>query len=314
MKKLTTEEFIERSKEIHKDKYKYDKTIYVDNKTKVEIECPEHGIFSQLPGNHLKGHGCPECSNNKKFTTEDFIKRANIVHNNKYEYDKTIYINSLEKVVIWCPKHGYFEQNAHSHLCGCGCPECAREEIGNRCRKPIEQFIIEANLIHGNVYDYSLVNYISAKTPVKIRCLLHGIFLQTPQHHLQGCGCPICSESHLEREVRIYLESNNIIYNYEQTWDWLIFERKQSVDFYLPDLNIAIECQGVHHFSNVEFFAKPLEYTLSRDLNKETLCKEHGINLYYYSNMIRDSIMGVNFKYPYIVFENIDDLMNYANP
>ena len=76
MKKLTTEEFIKRSKEIHKNKYNYNKTIYVDNKTKVEIECPEHGIFSQLPGNHLKGHGCPDCSNNRKFTTEDFIKKG----------------------------------------------------------------------------------------------------------------------------------------------------------------------------------------------------------------------------------------------
>ena len=88
MRKLTTEEFIKKAKEIHRDKYDYSKAEYSGSKIKICIICPKHGEFWQIPNAHLNGQGCPECSNTKKLTTEEFIKRAKKIHGDKYDYSK----------------------------------------------------------------------------------------------------------------------------------------------------------------------------------------------------------------------------------
>ena len=59
--KYNTDDFINKAKEIHKDKYDYSKVDYIDSKTKVKITCEEHGEFEQQPYNHLRGKGCPKC-------------------------------------------------------------------------------------------------------------------------------------------------------------------------------------------------------------------------------------------------------------
>jgi hypothetical protein len=58
-------------------------------------------------------------------TTEEFINKANLVHKNKYNYDKVIYITSKINVIITCPKHGDFKQTPNAHICKRGCPICA---------------------------------------------------------------------------------------------------------------------------------------------------------------------------------------------
>ena len=128
-KKLTLTEFIERSRKIHGDKYDYSKVRYVNNGTKVCIICPEHGEVYQTPHNHLIGHGCPKCKNNKismseTKTTEKYITDARMIHGDKYDYSKTKYLSAKDKVCIICPEHGEFWQEASSHISGCGCPKC----------------------------------------------------------------------------------------------------------------------------------------------------------------------------------------------
>lgn len=59
-------------------------------------------------------------------------------------------------------------------------------------RKTSEEFIKEAKLIHGNKYDYSLVNYINGYTKIKIICPIHSVIEQTPCDHLRSCGCSKC--------------------------------------------------------------------------------------------------------------------------
>ena len=124
--KKRKEDFIIEAKEIHGDKYDYSKVEYVNNRTKVCIICPEHGEFWQTPHSHLSGKGCPECSKSKKLSTEEFIKKAKYIHNNFYDYSKSIYENTEKKVCIVCPEHGEFWQTPHSHLSGVGCPLCAK--------------------------------------------------------------------------------------------------------------------------------------------------------------------------------------------
>ena len=112
----------------------------------------------------------------KKITTELFIKSAKEVHSDKYIYSKTKYVKSREKVIITCPKHGDFLQTPNSHLNGTGCPKCKDENIGNRCRLTTEEFISKSKNIHGEVYDYSKVDYRGGHEKVEIVCQVHGSF------------------------------------------------------------------------------------------------------------------------------------------
>ena len=140
MNKLTTEEFIQRAKAVHGDKYDYSKVKYVNAYTKVCIICPQHGEFWQTPYKHLHGQGCSRCryvSISKRFSQgkETFIEKANIVHHGFYDYSKVDYVNGHTLVKIICPMHGIFTQEPASHLSGCGCPMCAHVRTGKRSRK-----------------------------------------------------------------------------------------------------------------------------------------------------------------------------------
>ena len=194
-KKLTTEEFIEQSKKVHNNRYDYSKVNYINNHTKVIIICPVHGEFEQTPSVHLRGCGCPFCSNNVKLTTEEFIKRAKEVHGNKYDYSKVNYTNANSLVTIVCPIHGEFVQIPSSHLIGRGCSLCGHSETSKKLSSSTEDFILKAKSVHGDKYDYSKVNYINAQSYVTIICPIHGEFIQRASNHLLGIGCPFCSNN-----------------------------------------------------------------------------------------------------------------------
>lgn len=125
----TAESFIEKSRKVHSDKYTYEKVVYVESKTKVLITCPKHGDFLQEPRHHAVGVGCTLCGKEKlsklyALTPEEFIAESSKVHASKYSYDKLEYTNLNKKIIVTCPIHGDFSQNANSHIRGCGCPSC----------------------------------------------------------------------------------------------------------------------------------------------------------------------------------------------
>jgi hypothetical protein len=124
------DQFLERSRKVHNHKYNYDNVDYINSTTKVEIICPEHGSFNQLPKNHCQGNGCPTCgyeklarefSMNIQQVKDKFCNR----HGNKYDYSKAEYVNAKTKVEIICPEHGSFWQTPESHWRGSGCSSCA---------------------------------------------------------------------------------------------------------------------------------------------------------------------------------------------
>jgi hypothetical protein len=104
------------------EKYDYSKVKFEHVNKHVCIICPEHGEFWQKPGIHLRGYGCPICGGSKRLTNEEFIEKARLVHEDKYDYSKVNYINTSTKVCIICPEHGEFWQTPNSHLFGAGCP------------------------------------------------------------------------------------------------------------------------------------------------------------------------------------------------
>ena len=279
----TKEEFIEKSRKKHGDKYDYSNVEYHGALKNVCIICPEHGKFWQKASGHLRGQGCPKCGGNYIPTTEEWIENARNVHGGKYDYSKVKYIDSKSKVCIKCPIHGGFEQTPHNHLGGQGCPTCGK------CIPTKEEWIVSARKKHGEKYDYSKVEYVNARTKVCIICPEHGEFWQMSYKHLSGSGCPKCNLSHLERSVMNYLDGVEIDYEHQKHFKWL---KQQSLDFYLPDYNVGIECQGEQHFFPVDFAGKGVKWackmfnkTNSRDKQKKVLCEEHDIKLLYFGNV-----------------------------
>lgn len=290
MKKLTTEEVI---KEITA-KYDYDTSLvdYKNANEKICLICHhkdnegiEHGKFYVTTGHLRDGHGCPKCGiekriDKRKSKIEDFIKKAKHIHGNKYDYSKVKYVNSHTKVCIICPIHGEFWQTPASHLMGRNCPKCSKP-----CYKyTTEDFVKKAMEVHGDKYNYSKTNYIDAKTKVCIVCPKHGEFWQIPSEHIDGCGCKYCKESHLEGEIRNVLQKNDIKFKYDvRDLEWL---KPLTYDFFLPEHNIAIECQGEQHFRIIEHFGGKNDYDkrVERDKRKKILSEKNGIKLLYYSS------------------------------
>lgn len=185
--KKTKEIFIEEAKLKHGNTYDYSKVDYQGTTTKVKIICLLHGVFEQIPIDHIKGRGCSKCSG-KNLTNNERITLFNRKHNNKYDYSKMNYINAHTKICIICPKHGEFSQLPSHHLNGSGCQKC-----GGVAKLNNSEFIIKAKAMHGNKYDYSQVEYVNMKTKVKIVCPIHGLFIQAANNHLNGSNCPDCN-------------------------------------------------------------------------------------------------------------------------
>lgn len=191
---LTQTEVINRFNQIHANKYDYSKVIYTKIHEKVKIICPIHGEFEQRPVDHMNGQNCPSCAQVSRNTIQtsdllNFIHKANKKHNFKYNYNKTLYVKSSQKVVIICPEHGEFTKTPNKHLMGQGCPKCS-----NSYRRTQEDFINDSINVHGNLYDYSKAFYKNVDEKLIIICPIHGEFIQTPYHHIKKkSGCPSCS-------------------------------------------------------------------------------------------------------------------------
>lgn len=195
---MSKEKFIEKATDVHGDKYDYSNTKYKNNHTPIKIICNQHGIFEQIPSHHLKGHGCSKCAfetikSKRRLSTKEFIKKANKIHNNTYDYSKTKYINTSTKIIIICEEHGQFLKAPSKHLAGQGCPKCSKVSANNKTKLSMEEFIKRAQSVHGNKYDYSNVEYVNIDTKVIIICKKHGEFHQTPYSHINNSnGCPKC--------------------------------------------------------------------------------------------------------------------------
>lgn len=252
-KKLTTDQFIERSKTIHGEKFSYERTTYVNSTTPVIITCKDHGDVTVNPNNHINnGSGCIHCCGLAKKTTEQFIAQVQSVHGDVFCFDRTTYVNDSTKVIITCRLHGDFHPTPSNILRGSGCPICATVSASNRYRKPTDQFISEAVDIHGDAYDYSHVDYVNSTTKVSILCKKHGLFEQAPTVHVhQRCGCPMCNTSRGELETKQWLDSRNVYYVTQYSFDDCVDKGKLRFDFFLPDHGILIEYNGIQHYRDV---------------------------------------------------------------
>lgn len=188
-KLFTKETFIEAARKIHGDKYDYSLIDYKNQRINIKIICPIHGVFEQSPTNHLVGCGCPKCA--KETTKDKFIKKAKVIHGDKYNYDKINYKDYRTPIIVTCKEHGDFKIKPTKHISGFGCPKCEKNK-----NIKFKNDIFKAKLIKlfGDKYTYDKVNYVNCKTPVIITCKKHGDFEITPNniYKVSEDICPYC--------------------------------------------------------------------------------------------------------------------------
>lgn len=265
LSKQSADTFVDRATIVHAGRYSYSRVTYVNSRTKVEIICSVHGIFKQSPSNHLNGDGCPLCAdvykaNIRSMGREEFIRRANLIHEGKFNYDRVVYKNIQDKVLISCPLHGDFWQSPSGHLAGKGCRQCGQAHRIQTQTKDRETFVEEASLVHNNLYIYDKVEYKNTGTKVCIICPNHGDFWQTPNAHLGGSCCPKCKSSLGEKAIEKYLKGNNIPYVPQYRNHQCIVKRPLAFDFAVfsdiscSNLSALIEFDGLQHYKPIEAF------------------------------------------------------------
>lgn len=285
-RKYSIEQFIKKAQLIH-GQYNYDLVVFDKITDKIEIICPIHGSFKQSACSHLQGHGCPDCCNRSsriseghRYNTQWFINRAIDVHGDIYDYNNTEYLKSNKPVTIICKDHGEFTQIARDHLAGYGCPECGVEKLRSENQMNIDDFISAANECHLSRYDYSLVNIINNSVKVKIRCPDHGVFEQTPKHHLRGQGCPKCRLSSIQLKIIRIFEDLDI--------PVCINDRHviEPLEIDILASNFGVEVHGLYWHSCGSVESRDEIY---RHYDKAVLCDAAGIDLLqFYEHEILD--------------------------
>ena len=304
MIKITTEEWIEKAKEIHNNKYDYSLVEYKGQSTLIKIICPEHGEFWQTPKQHLKGCGCQKCgvikrSTSRKSNFKEVINQMLIIHNNFYSYPEQDYINNLEKIKIICPKHGEFYQSTGNHLRGHGCPKCKGEITSNfniqTKSSNIDEFILKANIIHKFKYDYSKSNYSKSGNKLTIICEKHGLFEQSPDNHLKGHGCPVCNYSKGELLIYNWLKENNIPFKpqFELVTDEIARNSNlMIIDFFIKykEQQYFIEDDGIQHFEYIPHFHKGGVIDFEKQIRRDKVLNE-------FCELHKDKVTLIRFKY-----------------
>ena len=228
-------------------------------------------------------------------TTEDFVKKAQLVHGNTYDYKNSEYINSSIKINIICSIHGEFQMLPHNHLKGQGCPICGRLKCDSSRKIGTKKFIEEAIKVHGNYYDYSKVEYVKSRTPIIIICPEHGEFLQNPDKHLKGCGCFKCKTGNSRKQfIEKATKLHNDFYDYSK------------VDYVNSSTNVEIICP-VHG----SFWQSPhVHLDISRGHPKgcpECAKKSWG------EQLIQELLTEWNYKYQYQYFIKADQILKNSN-
>ena len=219
-------------------------------------------------------------------TQEQFLAKANSVHNNRYDYPRAIYKSAHEKIIITCKIHGDFLQTPGSHLYGRGCRKCA-------ATSSIQDFIRKAQEVHGDRYDYSITKFDGCYSKVKIICRIHGSFEQSTSNHMNGSGCRKC-RSNISKMCDAWLDNLGLPDDNEHREVILPIhtrvngKRKYIADGYDPQTNTVYEFWGDFWHGNLSKYSGEHYNNVSKrtmaQLNEQTLMKatkirEAGFNL-----------------------------------
>ena len=256
--KKTNDEFISLCKKID-NKLDYSKVNYVNNKTEVDIICPDHGLIKITPNliiSKIKNNKyiCSKCfSNEKRFNL--FLKKARDKYNDRFNYYDFIDDQTKLKIEDIETSQIIFQTPIYHIKC---------DYFYNK--RNTSDFILKSRSIHGDKYIYDESIYTGSKDKISIICRKHGKFDQISGNHLKGAGCPKCNRFNIKESTL----SKFITDNY--TGEIIISDRKilggKELDIYLPNLNLAFEFNGLYWHS--ELYKSP-NYHLDKTKDCERL-------------------------------------------
>ena len=284
--KVPNEDFIKRCKDKFGDTIGLDKVNYINSTTPITITCKKHGDVDVNPISFINGKGCPLC-NPKMFTKEIVEEKILEKYGGNIEYISKEYQGIDSIAEFFCKKHNVvFKKKVFDALHKNACQLCGVEKRRVAKLNTRDEVIKRFKQTHGDKYSYSLIDegLMNLREKVPIQCNKHGIFLQSPNNHIKGEGCPKCKESFGEREIAKALSSEDILYIQQKSFDFLKTKNgKQTLDFYIPSKRIGIEFQGSQHFIEIGMFGgeRGLDERIERDKRKNKLCEENGVELYY---------------------------------
>lgn len=198
----SVEKFVKSAKEVHGDKFNYEKVEYVDCDTHVYITCNKcSNSFRQTPVSHLSGDGCAKCGSVAaglalRSNTQEFVSKARAIHGDKYDYTKVEYKTVSTKVEIKCvscDKH--FSQLANSHLNGKGCPSCSHKLRGFSAEKDGFLYI----LVSGNITKVGITNKAVELRAITISLSYGEDFSVVKVYEMRGDACVDVEEMTLDK-------------------------------------------------------------------------------------------------------------------
>lgn len=273
---------------------------YIDKNTPILHRCTIHDVYWYAsPTNILAGKGCRQCMREK-------IGNALVKSHSTYVSELKIknpsievveeYINISTPITHHCLIHDiYWKIAPHNALNGQRCIECKKENLRQSFVKSHSQYVDEVALINPDIEVVG--KYMNAKTPILHRCKIDGCeWMCIPNNVLyRQCSCPQCNESSGERQIRQWLEKHSIYYIYQKSFVDCCDIKSLPFDFYLPEYNICVEYDGIHHFEPIDFAGEgkewaenQFEYIQKHDKIKTEYCKNNNIKLLripYYKNV-----------------------------
>ena len=304
-----------------------DETKYKGTKYPLLFKCNVCGNILEKTPNSMFYYGCKYCCKKEKtkrclmYAQQKILDLETIRERVKKRYGDEYVILTRDEDYCNCKTHvkilhnkcgREFKATPSNLLSGYRCSNCAKEYN----RQTIYRLLSEKNLKSknsfkdkvSNLYNNKIIvnneDYIKDKIPINAYCIYHGVFKTTPNRLLHGSGCPKCLQTKLERTIEQILLDKNIVFDYQRKFQWL---GQQKLDFYLPDYNIAIECQGKQHFKPVEYFGGDKTFIRGQELDKRkyNLCKENNVKLLYYTEEKEyNEFLGDK------LYNNTEDLLN----
>jgi len=173
---LSQQELIKQFEKIHGNQYDYSRVVYTGNNTKIDIVCKIHGVFSQWPSDHKRGHGCNKCNGGHKLTQEEFIQKVKNTHSNSYDLSKVVYKNSSSKIQVICKEHGPWMANPTDLVKGAGCPQCGkikqrntRLKNGNMVDPDTVDKFVKYTMEVRKLSDYNFIKYYHDINPLNLK-------------------------------------------------------------------------------------------------------------------------------------------------
>lgn len=312
-RRLTTEDFVIRARTIHGNRYGYSKTRYVNFHSKVVVTCLIHGDFTTRPSSHLsKGCGCSKCGYLATGaaltdTVTEFLRKARNTHGEFYDYQLAVsdFVNAHTPIRITCRLHGVFTQVPSKHVSGQGCVKCGDLSTGKCSTTSFEIVLEKCKRKHGGKYTYLTQPdaYKNTRTSLSIVCAKHGVFKQTAKDHLRGSGCPVCSTSHGEEKINLWLQDRNLTFSRQKRFLDCKDKRQLPYDFCVVCEGeiYLIEYHGEQHYSPTRFSGISQE---KAEASLVSVRRRDEIKMKYATDKQIPLLV-----IPYWDFDNVDDLL-----